>query len=640
MTPPCPACGTPVPADAPQGLCPRCLLRSSPATAAFGPFIPPTVAELAPLFPQLEVIELLGAGGMGAVYKARQPGLDRLVALKVLPQREDPAFAERFAREARTLAKLSHPNIVTVYDFGQTAGLFYFVMEYVEGVNLREAERSGKMTPAEGLAVIPQICTALQYAHEAGVVHRDIKPENILLDAKGRVKIADFGLAKLLGGGAAGSPLTHTNQVVGTFHYIAPEQWERPAAVDHRADIYSLGVVFYELLTGELPLGRFPLPSEKVRVDVRLDEVVLRTLEKQPERRYQHASEVKTDVERIGSTVAESAVPERPAADDTTDIRRRVAGPAATLFLVGLATCVTALIAVGWSGITLARIVASPTSSQTIPRGGTAVTVHPHPLRPVGGLVAALLAEQVLALVAGGFMVVAALSMRQLQFPRLARTGAVLAMLPLSVVWPVGLPVGIWALAALRSPEVRAGFGRAPAGTAEPRRPGKVVVAAMIGLLAGGLTTLLPWSAVSMFGVNATVYGFDVWNGLVAGGVSVAGLLVLASMEMLHPARAWRVWTPLTVGLVVTGVTAAFFGETLRGPTVSTKEMHGDASMQGLAEMLMQQMVGGIQARPTVGPYVALAIGLALTGLGLVALRKPRVPADVASGCEPVAADL
>jgi tRNA A-37 threonylcarbamoyl transferase component Bud32 len=299
-TRPCPACGTPLPADTPAGLCPRCLAAGGPATAASpsaAGFDPPVVGDLAPLFPQLELLDLLGAGGMGAVYKARQPGLDRLVALKVLPSRDDPAFAERFTREARALAKLNHSGIVHVYDFGQAGGHYFIVMEYVDGVNLRQAERSGKMTPAEALAVVPQICAALQYAHEVGVIHRDVKPENILLDARGRVKIADFGLAKLLGEDPR--HLTRTHQAMGTLHYMAPEQWERPTAVDHRADIYSLGVVFYELLTGELPLGRFAPPSEKARVDVRLDRVVLRALEKEPDRRYQRAEDVKTDVEQI-----------------------------------------------------------------------------------------------------------------------------------------------------------------------------------------------------------------------------------------------------------------------------------------------------------------------------------------------------
>jgi tRNA A-37 threonylcarbamoyl transferase component Bud32 len=300
----CPRCGTALPADAPEGLCPRCLLQGG-LGGETGPepgrFDVPSPEQLGGLFPQLEILELLGQGGMGAVYKARQPGLDRVVALKVLPPEagRDPAFAERFAREARALAKLNHPNVVTVYDFGQADGLYYFLMEYVDGINLRQALRAGQLKPAEALKIVPQICDALQYAHDEGVVHRDIKPENILLDKRGRVKITDFGLAKLLGRVPADVNLTGPQQVMGTLHYMAPEQMERPLEVDHRADIYSLGVVFYEMLTGELPLGRFPPPSQKIQLDVRLDDVVFRALEKQPERRYQHASDVKTDVESI-----------------------------------------------------------------------------------------------------------------------------------------------------------------------------------------------------------------------------------------------------------------------------------------------------------------------------------------------------
>src|SRR6202050_1116667 len=158
--------------------------------------------------------------------------------------------------------------------------------------------RAGKMKPEEALAVVPKICDALQFAHEEGVVHRDIKPENILLDKRGRVKIADFGLAKLLGDKAA-KGLPGTQQVMGTPQYMAPEQIQGTRDVDHRADIYSLGVTFYEMLTGELPLGRFAPPSQKVQIDVRLDEVVLRTLEVEPEKRYQHASDVKTEMETI-----------------------------------------------------------------------------------------------------------------------------------------------------------------------------------------------------------------------------------------------------------------------------------------------------------------------------------------------------
>ena len=241
---------------------------------------------------------------MGAVYKARQKRLDRLVALKILPfsVSRDPAFAERFAREARALARLTHPNIVTVYDSGQTDGLFYFLMEFVDGMNLRQLLNTAKIAPKEALAIVPQICDALQYAHDKGIVHRDIKPENILLDKGGVVKIADFGLAKLVGLDTKDQTITSSRDVMGTPHYMAPEQVEHPQDVDHRADIYSLGVVFYQMLTGELPLGRFAPPSRKVQIDVRLDEVVLRALEKEPEHRYQHASDVKTQVETIAQT--------------------------------------------------------------------------------------------------------------------------------------------------------------------------------------------------------------------------------------------------------------------------------------------------------------------------------------------------
>ncbi len=267
---------------------------------------PPAPEELAPFFPQYEILELIGRGGMGAVYKAVQKGLQRTVAIKVLPAdaAKDPTFAERFTREGRALAKLDHPHIVDIYDSGVAGGLYYFVMEYVDGVNVRQMVRAGKVEPKLALGIVSQVCEALQYAHEEGVVHRDIKPENILVDSRGRVKIADFGLAKLLGSGKADVTLTRTQQAMGTPHYMAPEQWERPETVDHRADIYALGVVFYELLTGELPLGRFALPSQKLEVNVKVDEVVLKTLAKEPALRYQSASAVRTEVDGIASAPA------------------------------------------------------------------------------------------------------------------------------------------------------------------------------------------------------------------------------------------------------------------------------------------------------------------------------------------------
>ncbi|MEQ1829317.1 MAG: serine/threonine-protein kinase [Pirellula sp.] len=255
------------------------------------------------LFPGLEILELIGRGGMGIVYKARQTHLGRLVALKLLRAKcsGDPSLAERFTREARALAKLSHPNIVGVHDFGQAGDRPYLIMEYVDGVNLRSMLENKTLNPVEAMAMVPAVCEALQFAHDEGVVHRDIKPENILVDRRGRVRIADFGLARLMTRSKEEWTLTGTRQVMGTPHYMAPEQIEHPQEVDHRADIYSLGVVIYEMLTGELPIGRFELPSSKINVDIRFDDIVLRTLEKEPTRRYQHVTEVQTAVERIAS---------------------------------------------------------------------------------------------------------------------------------------------------------------------------------------------------------------------------------------------------------------------------------------------------------------------------------------------------
>lgn len=308
----CPKCGAELSANSVQGLCPRCLLALNFTTETQGVSQaghaqpePQSLQEVARLFPQLEIVSLIGRGGMGAVYKARQPALDRFVALKLLtvPPADTHGFAERFTREARALARLNHGNIVTVYEFGEREGYFFLLMEFVDGVNLRELLQQKTITPAQALAIIPKVCDALQFAHEQGVVHRDIKPENILLDKRGQVKIADFGIAKIINPNSPGTTnLTNAQDRIGTPHYMAPEQVESSKSVDHRADIYSLGVVFYELLTGELPLGRFSPPSQKVQIDVRLDEVVLRALEKEPARRFQHAVEVKTQVDTIVAT--------------------------------------------------------------------------------------------------------------------------------------------------------------------------------------------------------------------------------------------------------------------------------------------------------------------------------------------------
>lgn len=310
---PCPQCGSMMPEGAPHGLCPRCLLQAgmhrTTVNESKGEEAPstqrptaPDPNDLAKRLPKLDIGELIGQGGMGFVYKAKQRHLGRDVALKILHSelQQDPAFAKRFEREAQALAKLNHPNIVTVFDSGHTeAGEYYFVMEYVDGVNLRDVLEGGHLEPEKALAVVPQVCEALQYAHEQGIVHRDIKPENILMDSRGQVKIADFGLAKLLDPSSQNENLSHVGQRMGTAHYMAPEQVQDATDVDHRADIYSLGVVFYEMLTGELPIGRFSPPSQTVKLDGRLDKVVLKALESRPEQRYQQASDLKTEIEFI-----------------------------------------------------------------------------------------------------------------------------------------------------------------------------------------------------------------------------------------------------------------------------------------------------------------------------------------------------
>ena len=304
--PTCPRCDTPLSEGRPEGLCPGCLLKAglpaedesgSPARA----FTPPPPETLAPSFPQYEILSLIGRGGMGAVYKALHLKLDRLVAIKILPREvgEAPTFEERFVREARTLARLGHRGIVTIHDFGEADGLFYFVMEYVEGRSLRELLREGRLPVEESLRVAAEICDALRYAHDRDVVHRDVKPENVLVDEDGHVRITDFGLAKIVGGTDGDQSLTGTHQAMGTPHYMAPEQIVDPGTVDVRADLFAVGVLLYEMLTGELPLGRFPPPSAQVPVQSEVDDLVMEALARDPEDRTATAGEMKRSLDEF-----------------------------------------------------------------------------------------------------------------------------------------------------------------------------------------------------------------------------------------------------------------------------------------------------------------------------------------------------
>jgi len=299
----CPRCSEALPpAGAIDGLCPRCLLEHGvrEPRSAETPRLP-TAAELQERIPRLEILHVLGRGGMGAVYKARQPDLDRHVAVKVLRPdlADDTALSDRFVREARNLARLDHPNIVRIHDFGREEHFVYLVMEYVDGSSVRELIDARLLAPSDALAIFPEICEALRYAHEHGVVHRDVKPGNILVDTNGRVKVADFGLSKSVLARRADPTLTHTRQAMGTPHYMAPEQMRRTRDVDHRADIFSLGVLLYEMLTGEVPIGKFEPPSKRAEVDPAIDAVVLRAIDRDPSRRHPSARELGQDVARV-----------------------------------------------------------------------------------------------------------------------------------------------------------------------------------------------------------------------------------------------------------------------------------------------------------------------------------------------------
>jgi serine/threonine protein kinase len=262
----------------------------------------PTPHELTALLPDgtYMVEEFLNHGGMGAVYKGTQIRLRRSVAIKVMRRDSgiDHDFETRFEREAQSMAKLSHPNIVSVIDFGEAGTAFlYIVMELVDGVDMMQVINAGEMTQEVALSVLPQICDALQFAHDHGIVHRDIKPSNIMLTHNGQVKMTDFGLAKRCDSDF--SALTQAGTGMGTPDYAAPEQFNPELSVDHRADIYALGVMIYQMITGTLPRGAWKPASERAAVATQWDQIITRAMQHDPAERYQQASEVKKDVSGI-----------------------------------------------------------------------------------------------------------------------------------------------------------------------------------------------------------------------------------------------------------------------------------------------------------------------------------------------------
>jgi serine/threonine protein kinase len=310
----CVACKQPVEPPAATRAEPK---PAAPAAEATQPVAPDgqTLVKQALTVPGFELFHVLGRGGMGEVWRAKQTSLGREVAVKILSPElaRDDQFVKRFEKEAAALASLSHAHIVQIIDRGQAGGTYYFAMEFVQGQSLREMMADGKgMRPKDAIKIVVQVCSAIDYAHAHGVIHRDLKPENILVGADGQVKVADFGLAGIRD---EKFNVTQSRMTMGTLNYMAPEQRRDARAVDGRADLYSLGVMLYELLTGDVPVGRFKLPSERVAgLDPRIDGIVAKALEPEPEARYQRGTDLAHDLQALLSSVelSRSALPDRP----------------------------------------------------------------------------------------------------------------------------------------------------------------------------------------------------------------------------------------------------------------------------------------------------------------------------------------
>ena len=290
-------------------------------------FEAPEPARLAPLFPGYEIECLIAMGGMGAVYKARQLSLDRLVAIKILPREfgEDESFRANFEAEAKAMARLNHPNLIGVYDFGEVSGMLFIIMEFVPGQTLFHSAHGIAIAPEAAARIVIGVCQGLAHAHEHGILHRDIKPGNILLDQQARPKIGDFGLARPIG-----TAVKVGETIFGTPHYTAPEVLNHPNRVDARADIFSVGVVLHEMLTGRLPATDSRPPSVICGCDARFDAIIRRSTHPVPDHRYPSAGEMAKDLRAISGAASTPALAPASAPAPANTAKRRVGTPAGT----------------------------------------------------------------------------------------------------------------------------------------------------------------------------------------------------------------------------------------------------------------------------------------------------------------------
>ncbi len=266
-------------------------------------FEAPNPEELHELLPSYDVLAFIAKGGMGAVYKAHQKSLERNVAIKILPREfgEDVEFRKRFEDEAKAMAKLNHPNLISVYDFGEVDHMLYIVMEFVDGKSLHHSAHGKAIEQKEVARLVTGICEGLAHAHEAGILHRDIKPPNILLDGKKRPKIGDFGLARFAEEGEG------EGIIFGTPDYTAPEVTKNPGAVDTRSDIFSTGVILYELLTGKLPEKNYVPASQIEDVDPRFDKIVRRATHPSPMLRFADGEAMAKDLKVLRDALDKQA---------------------------------------------------------------------------------------------------------------------------------------------------------------------------------------------------------------------------------------------------------------------------------------------------------------------------------------------